>query len=244
VSAPDILDDIKADLGIIGTTDDPWLQRRIDGAWARIEKYTARALAAPPASFVDDWGKISSANQQFPVPPSYIYAPRASVFLRYFPVTELVEVRLDGTPIPELADVTFDSKTGKLFSVSGGDYSEDLSARLRGARARITYKAGWAACPPDLYEIVLGVVTTQWTAKGSSATGMGGVVSSVSLGDVGSIELSQGNAFVVNAGRSATGSVDPLLGPYITMLDGYVDHRSLLGWEGQPTTDAVPPPPP
>jgi len=242
MSAPDILADIKADLGITDNASDAWLQRRIDGAWARMEKYTARALAAPPAAFVDDWGKIVSTAQHHPVPPSWDYhAGRASVFLRYFPVVSIDELRLDGAVVPDPTTVVFDAKTGKLFSVETSAGVVDLSARLRGANARITYKAGWTTLPPDLYEIVLGVITTQWAAKGSSATGIGGVVSSVSLGDVGSIDLTQGNAFVVNAGRSAAGSVDPLLGPYIAMLDDYVDHRSLLGWEGQPTTSPVVP---
>ena len=50
--APIDLDTIKDDLGIPtgDTSQDEWLQRRIDGVWARMEAYTCRKLCAPPAA--------------------------------------------------------------------------------------------------------------------------------------------------------------------------------------------------
>ena len=240
--APNILDDIKADLGITGSTDDAWLQRRIDGIWARMEVYTSRKLCAPPAKFADDWGNIVNTQPIYPMPPPLMSMPRGSVFLRVCPVVSIDAVISDGSPIaPAQMAVQFDSRTGKLFALRVGEMTGDMSSALRQSRARVEYTAGWATIPADLYEIVLGAIQPLWTAKKAGAAGgIQGTVSGINVMDVGSIEISDANSFVATASKASGGAGDPLLGPYANMLNIYIDHRARIGWEGMPTTEALP----
>lgn len=243
MSAPDILDEIKEDLGITDDDSDAWLERRIAGIWSRMEHYTSRALCSPPQGFVDDWGLISFNGTQLPAPPATWLPPRASVFLRYFPVASIDAVNWD-TGTGDASAVRFDARTGKLFGFDQV-WAEDLGPFLFNARMRVTYKAGWDEVPGDLYEIVLGAMQTLWAGRGGAAGsgGLSGTIESINVVDVGTVQLSQGNAFVQSANKGA-GAADPLLGPYVSLLDLYVDHRNLLGWQGQPTTTPVEPPPP
>lgn len=238
--APISLDDIKADLGITDASQDDWLQRRIDGAWSRMELYTRRKLCSPPQPFVDDWGEIAFIEASQPMPPPLWYPPSATVFLRYFPVASIDALELDGTAGTP-ADVRFDPRNGKLFTlVAGSIYAEDLSRVLIGQRARITYKAGWDTLPADLYEIVMNAVQVQWRQRAAQVAGMtgpgGGTITQIDAADVGSVQMSDGNMFQQSSARSSGG--DPLLGPYLGMLDAYIDHRSGI-WAGQPTTRPV-----
>lgn len=244
MSAPAILDNIKADLGITDNASDAWLQRRIDGVWARMEVFTSRKLCAPPQTFVDDWGQISGTAVVYPLPPILMTPPRGSVFLRCFPVTSIDAVELDGQALDaeHVAAVSYDQRTGKLFTIRGDSViSEDLSQTLRGSRARVTYKAGWATVPADLYEIVLGAIQPLWAAKkGGAVPGVAGSVTGINVMDVGSVELAEASLFVSSAARSSGGAADPLLGPYANMLGLYIDHRVRIGNEGQQTTTHVP----
>ena len=244
MSAPDILAEIKEDLGIAAadTTLDAWLQRRIDGIWARMEVYTSRRLCIPPAKFADDWGNIVTTAGVHAMPPSITYAARGSVFLRVCPVVSIEVVETDGTPIaPANMAVEFDGRTGKLFSLRVNEMPGDLSRALRESRARIEYTAGWTDVPADLYEIVLGAIVPMYRAKTTVVPGGAtmGSITGITVADVGSIEVSDANAFV-SAASKAGGANDPLLGPYVNMLNIYIDHRSRIGWEGMPTTEALP----
>jgi hypothetical protein len=234
---PPILDSIKSDLGITGTENDAFITRRIAAAWAWMERYTSRELCVPPAGFIDDWRRIAQAGPVPPLPPSWDHQPRATVFLRHFPVVKIDAVDLDGTA-GVAADVMFNPKTGKLFSLRGQVESEDLSNQLW--RTKITYTAGWAEVPADLYEIVLGAVQAAWIAKSTGgALGVPGTVTGINVVDVGSVEMAQGNAFV-QAATKGSGASDPLLGPYVNMLDLYIDHRSRIGHAMVPVTEPVP----
>lgn len=243
MSAPaELLEQIKLALGITDNADDAWLQQRINGIWARMEVYTSRKLCAPPQKFVDDWGNIASNSSQ-PLPPILMYPPRGSVFLRYFPVATIEAIELDGGALAP-ADIAprWDKATGKLFALRAVDgFPVDLGQTLRQSRARITYTAGWTAIPADLFEVVLGAMQPLWTAKkGGGVPGVSGNVTGINVQDVGSIELSEGNLFVTSAAKSSGGGGDPLLGPWANMLALYIDHRSRIGNEGQPTTEEVP----
>lgn len=240
MSAPDLLDDIKQDLGITDDASDAWLQRRIEGIWARMEVYTSRALCAPPQAFVDDWGQIASSVVAV-MPPVLWEAPRGSVFLRCFPVASIESVEINGETV-DGSGVSFDWRTGKLFSIRPTVWAEDLSRALRDAQARITYKAGWAQVPADLYEIVLGSILPQWQAKQAGGAGGAGTVNSINVVDVGTVELGQGTSFVQSTLKGVRVE-DPLLGPYANMLDLYIDHRVRIGNAGQPTTTPVDPEP-
>src|SRR5262245_13034829 len=96
VAPADLLATIKDDLGIPPTdaSNDVWLQRRIDGVWARMEAYTFRKLCAPPQAFVDDWGELVVQGYHANVPPPIAYPPRATIFLRYFPVASITDIVL------------------------------------------------------------------------------------------------------------------------------------------------------
>lgn len=245
MSAPDILDEIKDDLGIPAddATNDDWIARRIAGIWSRIEHYTARALCVPPQAFVDDYSLMVSVDPHQPSPPALWLPPRSTIFLRYFPVVSIEELFLDGQP-GTAADVRFDPRNGKLFSLTGSTWVEDLSRRLWQSQTRITYKAGWDEVPGDLYEIVLGCMQTQWAARQAQAAGApaGGTISGINVIDVGSIEVTAGANSFVQAASKGAGAADPLLGPYLSMLDLYVDHRSLLGLATVPVTTPAPTP--
>jgi hypothetical protein len=238
--APIDLDTLKDDLGIPegDTSQDEWLQRRIDGVWARIEAYTLRRLCAPPASFIDDWGELIDQHYSANQPPIISYPRRGSVFLRYFPVASI-----DAIVVNEEAhattDVRWDKASGKLLSLQASGIAEDLGQVLVSGRARITYKAGWEELPADLYECLLGCMQTLWSQRQLQSAGMsGGTVNRISVIDVGDVEVSPVNPFVQAASRGP-GAADPLLGPYANVLDVYVDHRSGMGLELFPTTSAV-----
>jgi hypothetical protein len=58
---------------------------------------------------------------------------------------------------------------------------------------------------------------------------------------VGEVDLDTAGAFVEAASRSRGGG-DPMLGPWITLLDSYVDVRVQMGSPLIPVTTAVPVP--
>lgn len=249
MSAPAaLLEAIKDDLGITDTANDAWLQRRLDNIWSRIEHYTSRKLHSPPAPYIDDWARMVVTNPVVPLPP--MWEPiRVSPFLRYFPVTSIEAIELNGASA-DPTKVVFSPRTGKLFSLSGDMlYAEDLSGQLYGTRTRITYKTGWDEVPGDLYEVVLGCIQPLWNQRlAAQSAGVGGLtnVSSINVNDVGSVELG-GRTFADIAASSAAGGggkLDPMLGPWIGYLDLYVDHRSLLGDALNPVTEPVAPAPP
>ena len=79
--APIDIATLKDDLSIADATNDAWLQRRVDGVWARIEAYTSRKLLAPPEAFVDDWSDIPWTTGHQAQPPTLRYWPSGSPFI-------------------------------------------------------------------------------------------------------------------------------------------------------------------
>lgn len=235
--APISLVDLKDDLGITDDANDAWLQRAVDGVWARMEAYTSRKLCAPAAPFVDDWGLLVINGAIQPMPPPLMYPLRGSVFLRYFPVASIDAIQLnggDGDP----TKVTFDGKTGKLFGLTG--FTQDLGYLLPGSRARITYKAGWAAVPMDLYMVALGAMQVLWGDRQAQGGGGIGRIGKLDVMDVGSLEIATANPFVEATFKTPGVAADPLLGPWLSMLDIYIDHRSLIGSATMATTTPGP----
>lgn len=242
--APIDLAILKDDLGIdpADTSQDAWLQRRVNGVWARMETYTARSLRAPPVGFVDDWGELILNDRYRLQPPSHWVngQQRGSVFLRQFPVISINAIELNGAPV-DPSHAMFDAKTGKLFDLTGagGGYAFDLGRLLPSARAKVTYVAGWSELPDDLYEVLLGAIGPMWNSRTSQASGLGGGnINEVQVLDVGSFKMSGANMFV-SAANKGTGAVDPILGPYTATLDNYVDWRMSLGLATFPTTVAI-----
>jgi hypothetical protein len=244
---PNMLDMLKDDLGIAAedTTNDAWLQRRIDNIWARFETYCCRLLPVPPAQFIDDWGAISETQSNRVLPPMIDFWPVGSPFLRYKPVVSIDAITLNGSD-SDASLVKFDPESGKLFALNAtaSGYSHDVSHWLRSERAAITYTAGWAEIPGDLYEALLGCIQPLWQARaaqqGGAAGGVAGTISRINVIDVGEIDLDTGGAFIESATKQRAGG-DPLLGPWMTLIDSYVDVRVQLGSPIIPTTRAVPP---
>jgi len=248
---PGLLDQIKDDLGIPAgdTTNDAWLQRRIDNVWARFEKYCCRALPVPPAQFIDDWGLIAEHSNRVE-PPLIDHWPVGSPFLRYCPVVSIDAITTgppgqtqDGDP----TRVMFEPASGKLFGIDAAaqwqsaQWTHDVSFALRRSQVRITYTAGWATCPGDLYEALLNIIAPLWATRQAQQAGGGfggGTVSRINIVDVGEIDLDTAGAFAESAAR-ARGGGDPLLGPWITLLDSYVDVRVQMGSPLIPVTTAV-----
>lgn len=236
--APVDLDDVKDDLGIKDYASDEWLCRRLNGIWSRIETYTSRKLCAPPQGFMDDWSEIAVAAPFQPAPMwALAWPPTATVFLRYHPVVSIDGISFNGTP-GDPAAVRFDPRTGKLLTLRNPQIgAEDLSRELIGSRVQVTYKSGWTEIPADLYEVVLGSIQVMWNSRQAQAAGLPpGGLSVINLIDVGSVEVGTGGNTFEQAAMKGVGNDDPLLGPWVNILDHYVDHRSRIGSALFPTT--------
>src|SRR6185437_7053379 len=97
LSAPIDLATIKDDLGIPAddTSNDAWLQRRIEGIWSRFQAYTGRPLQLA-STWADDWGLLITNHPAYTQPPLIRAYPSATVFLRVFPVLAVSKLVLSG----------------------------------------------------------------------------------------------------------------------------------------------------
>jgi len=223
----DLLADLKDDLYIPAddTSQDAWLQRRIAGIWARFETYTGRPLALS-SSWADNWGELVGTGTRVQ-PPLIARGGGATVFLRVFPVQQITRLSLNGSDM-DAARLMFDGEDGKLLGLDG--FASDLRSYLVSTRALVEYVAGWESVPRDLYEALLGALTPLWAARSQQQGGIGGGgISRINAVDVGDVEFSAANQFVDAAQRGTEAVNDPLLGPFATLLDPYVDWRSMIG---------------
>jgi hypothetical protein len=78
------------------------------------------------------------------------------------------------------------------------------------------------------------------SASGGGAMGIGGAVSRISVQDVGEVDFDTSGGFSESAARARAGT-DPLLGPWITLLDSYMDARVQMGSPLIPVTRPVVP---
>jgi hypothetical protein len=217
MTAPIDLDDLKDDLGIADDYSDAWLTRRVEAIWSRIETYTQRTLRVPPATFRDTWTWPTLTVYR---PPVWTL-PIPPVFLRQFPVTEIVSYETGGVE-GDLDLVQVEMATGKILTLDGNPlgWPPDGTA--------IAYKAGWDVLPAELYEIVLSIMTPLWTSRKAQTAGTLTGVTSINIADTGSIDLA-GVSSTDFVGAALKGDIDPMLGPYTATLDPYVDWRSTLG---------------
>jgi len=196
------------------------------------------------ASFVDDWGELTVNGAHYNLPPSIAFRLKTTVFLHQVPVRAITAVELDGTPA-DASKARWDIPSGKLFNIRPGtDMAEDLSQALLGSRAKVTYTAGWAEMPPDLYAVLQGALAPLWASRQSQQVGgIGGTPTEINVIDVGSVTMSANNSFV-DATLKGGGADDPLLGPWVSNLTSYKDWRNVIGVDCFPTTKdgpAVPP---
>ena len=241
-TAPLDLATIKDDLGIdvADTSNDAWLQRRVDGLWSRFQTYTGRTLALE-SGWVDDWGELITNAKPYMQPMALQPLPRGSVYLRVFPVSSITKITFNQADV-DVAQAVFDPESGKLLSLSGQPVV-DLDALLINGRARIEYVAGFETLPDVLYEALIGALAIQWQARAaqSNGTAVGGFLPTrISAIDVGEVDLSLSPNVLVEQSAKRAGSVDPLLGPYATLLDEFVDYRSIMAATAQPTSAALP----
>ena len=237
------LDTIKDDLGIPAgdTSQDEWLQRRIDEIWARFEAYTLRSLAVPPATFVDDWSTVVELSRYQVLPPAWAFRPAASTFLRQFPVKAVTVFEIDGGVV-DPTRVRFNPKTGQLLAVDESAWSSDLGPRLYGSRAKITYTAGFDTVPADLYGALVGILQMLWTQRAAIAAGLPSNLKSVNAIDVGQVEFADSTRLLEAQISAGSKGGDPLLGPFAASLAPYVDLRSALGSPTYAGSTLVPPP--
>jgi hypothetical protein len=240
------LDTIKDDLGMPAgdTSQDEWLQRRIDEIWARFEAYTLRSLAVPPATFVDDWSTVVELSRHHLLPPAWDFRPTASTYLRQFPVVAVSAFEIDGA-VSDPTRVRFNPKTGQLLAVDLSAWNRDLGPRLYGSRAKITYTAGFATVPPDLYGALIGILQMLWTTRAAQVAGLPAGVRAVSAIDVGEVQFWDAQKLEVARIASASEGGDPVLGAFAAYLSPYVDWRSTLGsptYAGSTIVPAAPPP--
>lgn len=230
------LAELKDDLGITGTGDDAWLQRRIEGVLAAMQSYTHRYIG-DVVTFEDDFSRIVDGSRLWIAPP-YPALMRVTPRLRNWPVTEIVSATNNGNTV-DPASVLFNATTGEILSIEGAP-AVDLSRSLIGAVV-IRYKAGWAAIPRDLYEILRAVIANQYTLRKANAAGglsIGGLgVTAIQVPDVGSVQLGNGaSAFEQSASKG--GAIDPILGPYTRSLDPYF--VPVIGDRAYPETRLIP----
>lgn len=235
---PELLASIKDDLGIAAddSTSDAWLSRRIDGIWARFQVYTGRPLQLS-SGWADDWGRLVQNAPALTQPPLIRAWPSGSVFLRVFPVQQITKLTLDGIDW-DVSRIDFDGEEGKLVGIDGR--AIDLRHWLVHARARVEYMAGFDTLPADLYEALLGAVQQQWASRQSQQAGLGtGGVVRISAIDVGDIEIASVAPFTEAAMKGVGAGGDPLLGPFASYLDPYIDWRSMIGGP-YPVTEPLP----
>jgi hypothetical protein len=220
---------LKDDLGITGSTQDAWLARRVKEALALMSVYTRRYIGYTQ-QFIDEWNPAAFEACGMAYWPVY----RTQVFtLRYYPIVEIDAAKDDGT---EVENVIYDWRDGALHGYGSATAPNHFNMPT------ITYKAGWDVLPADLYAVLVGIIRPQWVERQNAAAGIPSGVSSISIQDVGDVELStdmQGSVFE----RVATAqSSNPLLGPYTSILDHYIDHRSSVSSVVWPRTTMVPTP--
>lgn len=230
------LAELKDDLGITGSADDGWLNRRIAGVLLAMSNYTHRYIG-DVVTFEDDFTRIVDGSRLWIAPP-FPALMRVSPRLRNRPVVEIVSATNNANAIAP-ADVLFNPETGEIQSIAGAP-AVDLARSLIGAVV-IRYKAGWPAIPRDLYEALVGIIRNQWTLRKANAAGglnIGGLaVESIQVPDVGSVQLGTGGTVFEQA--STKGAIDPILGPWRTVLDPYF--VPVIGDVTRPTTRLVPP---
>lgn len=217
MTAPIDIEVLKDDLGITDTASDAWLTRRVEAIWSRIESYTARTLRAPPATFRDEWSGFPwwTPGSLWPlVNPS-------NVFLRQYPVTEILTIDAGDDEV-DIAGFSLDKRTGQVIALNGVPWPTT-------GIVSIAYKAGWEDLPAELYDVVLSLMRPLWAERSAATSGTLAGVNSISINDVGSVDLTTSTAYSDVAAKSGG---DPMLGPYAYVLDSYIDWRARMG--GQP----------
>lgn len=182
--------------------DAPWVDKYTEVVLAAMRSVTRRYLY-PVALFRDSW-------------PTRAWFPRGLVALAEFPIKSISKITMD-----------FRELTPQEYAAQPAGYVHFTSGTPLGVTngMAVEYAAGYDVLPGDLYmalEAILRDLRAQFDASGSSGTGMG-MPTKVSIIDVGSVDVgSTASAYQASAMRAAK-VLDPLLGPWMIVLDAYKD---------------------
>ena len=135
------LANVKTELGITGTTEDPKLNRLI----ARISAMVCDYVAVPAATNGSKTLAEETLDQTFVKSPWY-RGGRRLLYLDRLPVTEIVSIKI-GTTTIDPTDYTFDGGKGSLWrtgvvDIPGIAYAPGMTTVVR-------YKAGWTVPDPN-----------------------------------------------------------------------------------------------
>jgi len=231
---------IKDDIGMdpADTTNDAWLQRRIDAVLENFRQYTHRWLY-PLAVFTDDWRPIPYERIGLRFPPgSAGTAWGVSNFLKEFPVKSIDSITDNQGTVIDPAMIRYDGLSGELLSqTTDNQYCiHPVSQQL----PIIQYQAGYEILPSDLYDAMIGILQSLWSVRSTQKSGLGiaGMIpQQVTIADVGTVRLTgspyTGSVFTEVGGKTI---MDPLLGPYGSTLDSYKDWRNIIAAFGRPVT--------
>lgn len=223
---PDLLDDLKAWLGIApgDTTQDAWLTAECEVVLAAMRSATGRWLY-PPANCDD--GFVVPVDPCNPCHPRCGCGTCPPVKVRQVPATELRGLRQDG------ADLAI---AGYLLEQDGTLRTADTLAPVpvpgRGWLT-VAYVAGYAELPAELKSALFNLVGGAWNAsgRGQAAGVVPTGVAKMSIIDVGSIEYADPSGFAADGQP-----MNPILGRYAPLLAPYVDLAGQLG--GHPCRDS------
>jgi len=231
------IDIIKDDIGMPAgdTSDDAWLQRRIEAVIAAFRKYTHRWLY-PLAEFTDDWRLIPFEQVALRFPPGRAGTfDGVSNFLKEIPVKEILECKLNNNDTIPPDTIQFNPRTGELTgTMPPGQWSSFPISKML---PMIKYSAGYETLPPDLYDCMIGILTSLWSMRSLQKSGLdigGQIPSNITVDDVGSVKL--GGMSFAGSPFATMGKdpMDPLLGPFTSTLDGYKDYRAIIAGFGIP----------
>ena len=215
MNADDLLARTKQLLGITDDTHDAEVEALIAVALAAARTYTHRWLF-PPSYFHETWYQAAGCCT--------LCGQCAPILVAEIPPVVVQEVKRDGQVLdPTTVIIT---PAGKLCEKQG-----DLVFPIAPFRAlELTYSAGYVELPADLGEAVCQVAaaagTTSTTAAGAPEDVVGDPITKMTIFDVGSVEYLKSGAFYSSLVKSAENAI---LGPWASVLDGYVDYGKALG---------------
>jgi hypothetical protein len=143
------LTNVKQDLGITGTANDPALKRYISAVSGNVANYCNRVFAVE--TIEDRFLRSSSFTDVTDL-----------LQLSRCPVVEIASVTVDDAPLIAEQDYILNASVGQLIRIDAGG----RQCLWHGRTIVVSYDAGFETIPPDLEDAVIRVVTTRYRAKG------------------------------------------------------------------------------
>jgi len=198
----DTLSNVKARLGITGTTYDTFLTSQIQLISDVIESYCRRKFLE--ADYIQTFYKedFNTGDQ---------------VFLYHYPVSAIASFDVDGTAKVADTDYRLHKPTGKIVPLGSGS--------IIGRIAEVEYTAGYATCPTPILSVLDSLVGERYNKKINGIDlNFGSDVQRISI--PGAISIDFDYTLNNNERSSAYGSI---LGNNANILDDWRAERSVLG---------------